>query len=289
MSLHGRPKGESRSAQHEGSSLSLSAAPCSLALQRHLRDREELLFTSRSVSIGEMASTLAHEINQPVGTIVNVLRGLAARLSRLPVSDDNGAMVAELQQGVKLALDQAQFAARIVGRIREFTQSRQPDHQALDLRALALDCVALLDWEFAREGIAVQADMPHAYWVRGDALMLQQVSVNLLRNALQAYRGVANGPAAAGPAQVSLRLQALGETEVELSISDQGCGISEDAADPLFVPFQSSKPDGMGIGLKICRSFIELHQGRLWFTRHASPPGGCTFHIALRRIAAPAD
>lgn len=254
-----------------------------LALQRHLRDREELLFTSRSVSIGEMASTLAHEINQPVGTIVNVLRGVAARLARLPVAAEHQPQLDELHQGLKLALDQAQFASKIVGRIREFTHSRQPEHKPLDLRALALECVALLDWEFSRQGVPVAVNMPAAWWVVGDTLMLQQVVVNLLRNALQAHRDLP-----AQQAWVGLKLQALDDKEVELRISDHGCGIGGEAAGKLFVPFQSSKPDGMGIGLNICRSFVELHQGRLWFSANPVPPGGSTFHLALRTTAPPA-
>ena len=257
-----------------------------MALARHLRDREELLFTSRSVSVGEMASTLAHEINQPVGTIVNVLRGLSARLARLPVAPEHVALREDMQQGLKLALDQAQFASRIVGRIRDFTQARQAEHKPLELRALALDCVALLDWEFTRQGVPVVTDMPSTFWVVGDAVMLQQVVVNLLRNALQAHQGLPDGQAQA-QARVLLRLQALGEAEAELAIADQGCGISRSAEDSLFVPFQSSKPDGMGIGLNICRSFVELHQGRLWFTHSTAPAGGCTFHLALRTTPSP--
>ncbi len=251
-----------------------------LALQRHLRDREELLFTSRSISVGEMASTLAHEINQPVGTIVNVLRGVSARLARLPVAAGHEQQLDELHQGLKLALDQAQFASRIVSRIREFTHARQPEHKPLDLRALVHESVALLDWEFSRAGVPVVLALPQPWWVMGDALMLQQVVVNLLRNALQAHRSV---PPA--QAQVSLALQALGDKEVELVISDQGCGIDGEAAGRLFVPFQSSKPDGMGIGLNICRSFVELHQGRLWFSANPAPAGGSRFHLALRTTA----
>lgn len=276
------PKALSADARQAGTKNAAAAADdIALALARHLRDREELLFTSRSISIGEMASTLAHEINQPVGTIVNVLRGVSARLARLPVAAEHQAQLDDLHQGLKLALDQAQFAGRIVGRIREFTQARQPEHKPLDLRALALECVALLDWEFTRQGVPVATEMPVPFWVVGDAVMLQQVVVNLLRNALQAHRGLP-----AQQAQVVLRLQALGEAEVELAIVDQGCGISGCAEGKLFVPFQSSKPDGMGIGLNICRSFVELHQGRLWFTHNPAPPGGCTFHLALRTTAA---
>lgn len=251
------------------------------AMHRHLQDRERLLFTSRSISIGEMASTLAHEVNQPIGTVGNVLRGIAARLQQLPMdgeaSERMAARVAELQQGVRLALDQALYAGRVIGRIREFTHARQPRREPLDLAALARDSVALLDWEFARHDVPVTLDAPGPAWVRGDAVMLQQVIVNLLRNALDAQR-------AAGPPAgrcVALRLHQT-DGRHELAIVDRGGGISREAEDQLFVPFVSSKPDGMGLGLKICRSFVELHQGRLWFTRNdTAEGGGCTFHIAL--------
>jgi signal transduction histidine kinase len=254
------------------------------ALQRHLEDRERLLFTSRSVSIGEMASTLAHEINQPIGTVGNVLRGLAARLATLHEQSEADpalrARVAELQQGTRLALDQTLFAARVIGRIREYTQSRQPSRQRLDLAALARDSAALLDWAFAARGVPLNIAVSGEAPVVGDAVMLQQVIVNLLRNALDAHHEAqATTPAGAAVALTLQRQQA----EWELAITDRGGGISREAEDRLFVPFVSSKPDGMGLGLKICRSFIELHQGRLWFTRNpAEDGGGCTFHIALR-------
>jgi two-component system, LuxR family, sensor kinase FixL len=267
------------------------------AAQRHLQDRERLLFLSRSVSIGEMASTLAHEINQPIGTISNVLRGMASRLARITLPPgDNAKALAEIAQGLKLAQDQAQFAARIVGRIREYTHSRQPRREVLDLQALLQECVALLDWEFARHGVQVHTTAAQPAWVQGDAVMLQQVVVNLLRNALDAQRAVPSTTAVtattAPRVSVSMQVQPTvdGAGEVEIAIADQGCGISREAEDLLFVPFQSSKPDGMGIGLKICRSFIELHQGRLWFTRNTGPEGkegGCTFHIALKQLPAP--
>jgi two-component system, LuxR family, sensor kinase FixL len=265
--------------------LRLAEPDAARSLQRHLEDRERLLFTSRSVSIGEMASTLAHEINQPIGTVSNVLRGLAARLTQLQADHAGDAeldqRITELQQGTRLALDQALFAARVIGRIREYTHSRQPQRERLDLATLARDSAALLDWAFARQGVPLQVSVGGPAWVVGDAVMLQQVVVNLLRNALDAHRDTANRGAA-----VALGLGQV-EAEWQLAITDRGGGISREAEDRLFVPFVSSKPDGMGLGLKICRSFIELHQGRLWFTRNAEAEGGgCTFHIALRAAQA---
>lgn len=261
------------------------------AVQRHLEDRERLLFMSRNVSVGEMASTLAHEINQPVGTVANVLRGALARLEHWPPAgganrDEQARFSEQLAQGLRLALDQALFAGRIIGRIREYTHSRQPRRERVPLYALLRQSVALLDWEFARDAVDASLVLaapppPHdEVWVMGDAVMLQQVLVNLLRNALDALReGTAPARRIAIGTRLAERPNAPGE--VEVTIADNGVGLSSEAEKNLFVPFQSSKPTGMGIGLNICRSFIELHQGRLWFTRNKPGEGGCTFHIAL--------
>jgi two-component system, LuxR family, sensor kinase FixL len=109
--------------------------------------------------------------------------------------------------------------------------------------------------------------------VRGDEVMLQQVVVNLMRNALDALR--TDPPE---DPHVTLRLVTR-RSDVEVQVCDNGCGLGDDDAAKLFVPFASSKPSGMGIGLSICRSFVELHQGRLWFSRNADR--GATFHLSL--------
>ena len=246
------------------------------AARRHLEDREKLLFTSRTLAIGEMASTLAHELNQPIGTVSNVLRGLRARLA----ADGAEYLLGALQ----LALDQALFASRIIARIREYTHSRQPRRDVLDLGGVAREAVALMDWEVQRDGVQVRLDLPRdTLFVQADEVMLQQVFVNLMRNALDAMRD-----SGASPPRLVITLAAERGMAV-LTVRDNGRGLPADA--PAFVPFQSTKPNGMGIGLNICRSFVELHQGRLWFTPNdALPPNaapgadearGCTFHVAL--------
>ena len=261
--------------------------PASHETRRHLEDRERLLFTSRSISIGEMAVTLAHEINQPLGSVANVLRGVLARLEPRGHDGPDAALFGHLQQGVRLALDQALYAARVVGRIREFTQARSPTFEPVDIHALLRDSLTLLDWEFSRQHVQVSTAVGAALRGRvvGDAVMLQQVLVNLLRNALDA---VSERPAGEGRIQVTLTQGMTGAArdEVEIGIADNGSGLSEQAEAMLFVPFQSSKPTGMGIGLNICRSFVELHQGRLWFTRNPPSQGGCSFHVALPLVEA---
>jgi C4-dicarboxylate-specific signal transduction histidine kinase len=239
-------------------------------LQRQLDDREGLIFTSRSVSIGEMGSTLAHELNQPIGAAANLLRGLRVRLARRAGRD---AAPDELT-AVERAIEQVMYAAKVIARIREFTHSRAPKRQAVDLTALMRASVSLLDWDLQRVGVRLVLSLPDApVPVRGDPVMLQQVLVNLLRNAIDALRDDR-------PAEPCITLELLRHAgEAEARIGDNGVGLSAEAEQRLFVPFSSTKPNGMGIGLAICRSFVELHQGRLWFSR--GPTRGCTFHLGL--------
>jgi len=251
-----------------------------LATRRHLEDRERLLFTSRSVAVGEMATTLAHELNQPLGAVTNVLQGLKVRLtSVLERPDTSAKALPSLAQGAQLALDHVQYAARIIGRVREYTHSRQPRRERVDLNALLNDSLTLLDWDLQRHGVQLRLNLSaetsaDRVPVIGDTVMLQQVLVNLLRNAIDAMSATS---ADQRILDISSRIDDAGQ--IEIAIADTGSGIGDDAASQLFTPFFSTKPTGMGLGLNICRSLIELHQGRLWFTPNAGQ--GCTFHIAL--------
>lgn len=243
-------------------------------LQRQLDDREGLLFTSRSLTVSEMGSVLAHELNQPIGATANLLRGLKLRLARRhPDSTDE---LAALDKAVQ----QVTYASQIIGRVREYTQSRQPKTQRLDLVALVHDSLALLDWDLQRAAVRLALHLPRQpVPVQGDAVMLQQVLINLLRNALDALR--LDRPA---DPLIDIELQ-VEAGRAELRVGDNGPGITPQTEARLFLPFSSTKPNGMGLGLSICRSLIEMHQGRLWFTRRE--PAGCCFHFALPVTAAP--
>jgi len=242
---------------------------------RRLADRERLLLTSRVMSVGEMATMIAHELNQPIGSITNIVRGLKARLARDALTAADGV------EALDKAADQALYASGVIQRMRSFVEQRQPQVEPLDLPRLARATLDLLDWEIARDRVSAQAvfddDLPP---VLGDAVMIQQVLVNLARNGLDAMRGE---PQPRRLAIAGRRLQ--GSTRmVELTVADTGPGVSEEAAGRMFSPFFSTKPGGMGVGLGICRSIIELHRGRLWHTREekgAGTSGGSVFHIAL--------
>jgi len=233
----------------------------------YMQARDDLFSKSRTISVSEMATTLAHEINTPIGTITNMLSGVKARLQR-PEFDKE-----VLVNALDGALDQAQFTSSIIARIRDYTQARRPQQLSLDLSSLAREAVDMLDWYFATHRCRVQFDMPvEPVWIRGDAAMLQQVIINLLRNAVDAMRGNADERR-----QVVVAIKLKGE-RIRLLIEDCGHGLDSDT-ETLFVPFATNKPDGMGVGLNICRSFLELHQGRLWLTPMES--GGCTATVEL--------
>lgn len=240
------------------------------SLRRQLDDRERLLFTSRAVSVGEMGSTLAHELNQPIGAAANLLRGLRVRLARRAI---DAASQGELQ-AMERAIEQVMYAARIIARIREFTHTRTPRREPFDFCALARNSASLLDWDLERMRVRVELRLPDApLVVLGDEVMLQQVLVNLLRNALDALR-----ESPPDEPEIVLDVRRDGSDAIA-SLRDNGCGLYAGAEERLFIPFTSTKPSGMGIGLSICRSFVELHQGRLWFSRNAER--GSTFHLRL--------
>ena len=237
-------------------------------LRRYMADREKLFTTSRSISVSEMATTLAHELNQPIGTIANMLRGVQLRLGK------RGGIGDDINSALGKALDQTRFAANIISRIREFTQSRQPNFSEHDIEDLVRESVALLDWVFESEQVSVQVlNSDAALLVRGDQTMLHQVFTNLCRNAVDAMRDSANAPRV-----LDISIEPT-EDGVKIEFADSGHGLDEQAEESLFTPFVTRKASGMGVGLNICRSFIELHQGRLWLAQNET--GGCTAHVLL--------
>ena len=232
-------------------------------IQRHLEDREALFSTSRTLSMSEMASTLAHEINQPIGTISNYLRGIKTYIAKDNINRY------EILKVIDDAIEQNNFASDIINRIRGFTKSRQPDITPINTGKLIEKCLSLLDWEISKESIAItindSIDHPvlndiSKVRIMGDKTMLQQVFINLFRNSIDAMK---KQPENCRFISISAYID---RENIEIQIRDTGVGLAEQDLNNLFIPFSSTKTNGMGIGLNICRSFIELHQGRLWIS-----------------------
>jgi len=237
-------------------------------LRKYMADREQLFTTSRTISVSEMATSLAHEINQPVGTIANILKGVKARLNKIdPVPE-------QCVVAIDRALEQTNFASRIVSRIRDFTTARQPKRVDCDVHTLLDESVRLLDWVLVQSKVKVtMASAEGVVRVNADATMLQQVFTNLIRNAVDAMRDSASD-------ERELHIKAFrSANDVQIEITDTGHGLTDADQDNLFVPFVTQKTQGMGVGLNICRSFVELHQGKLWLM--PNDLGGCTASVLL--------
>ncbi|ATD66318.1 hypothetical protein CNR27_01700 [Luteimonas chenhongjianii] len=238
------------------------------ALDSHRSQQEKLLFTSRMMSVGEMAATLAHELNQPLAAIVNYLNG-SLRL----VSQAGGPV--QVERALMAARTQAEHASAVIARVREFVRAREPRRDAQDLPLIVDTVLELLRLEAERMQLRVElalaGGLPAVY---ADRVMVEQVLLNLVKNAIEAMREV---PAAQRGLRIEARVNLDGDVEVR--VCDRGPGLSQAESEQLFSPFYTTKSDGLGIGLAICRSIIEYHEGRLFF--EARDGGGSVFGFTL--------
>lgn len=258
-------------------------------LQAELREREEqarlareaaladerdsavrLEQTGRLVSMGEMAMSLAHELNQPLAAVTNYCMGCVRRL------EDGTAETPALLEAMKKASAQATRASKIIAQLRKFLRRNEPSLEAQDIGDIIDETAAIASLEAGRHGISIKtqiaAEVPP---IMADKVMIEQVILNLLRNAVEAT-------VAAGKGARSILVSAsVDEKErmVNTSVTDFGTGISPADLVRLFEPFFTTKQQGMGVGLNICRSILEFHGGRIWV--EANPAGGTTFSFSL--------
>ena len=234
------------------------------ATERERQQNEKLQQTSRLISMGEMASSLAHELNQPLGAIASYASGCRNILAN-PTPN-----LQQLSQAIEKMGEQARRAGQIIRGIREFVQRRAPHRRRCTINGLLDTVLDLQSHEAVRRGIAISisesGDLPPLYV---DPIMLEQVLFNLIRNAMEA---MSDTPAN----QRTLAIMLSREHEyLQVIIADRGTGINPEQMEQLFKPFFTTKDTGMGMGLNICRSIIEYHQGRLWVENN--PGGGCRF------------
>lgn len=254
-----------------GSVLDITERKRADALAR--QQQERLQQTARLITMGEMASTLAHELNQPLSAIASYCTGCLNRLRAGSIQPD------ELEAALDKLSAQARRAGQIIRRVHDFVRKSEPNVAPCCLQGVVEDCVALMEADARQQGVrlVLEADggLPA---VAGDRILLQQVVINLMRNGIEAM-------ASSRPERriLSMSIQAgdgqAGDAAVFTRIRDHGCGISPENAEKLFSPFFTTKTEGMGMGLNICRSIIEHHQGRLWFEPAAG--GGTVFVFTL--------
>lgn len=236
------------------------------AAERTRQQQERLQSTARLVAMGEIASSIAHELNQPLAAIssyctgaVNLLRKEAPTIEILPALDK--------------AVDQAKRAGQIIRRIYSLARQSENRFELIQLRESIAAALALMDFDFREKGVRVNLDLQAQPSIEGDPVLLEQALFNFFRNAVDSMQ---NTPYDRRQIGVTL---AEADGYALLTISDSGCGINADVADKLFDPLFTTKAEGLGMGLAICRSVVENHRGRLSF--EGNPNGGTVFHILL--------
>ncbi len=231
--------------------------------------RQELAHTGRVTMLGQMASSLAHELNQPLGAILRNAEAAEIFLqSDAPDLNELRAIVTDIRKD-------DQRAGGVIDRLRTLLKRRQLDSRPLSLDEVVDEVVMLTRTDSAMRHVAVELDLPDGLpLVRGDRIHLQQVLLNLLINGMDA---LANKTDDDRTLTVSARQD--GDRFVEVAVSDNGLGIPLEKVDKLFEPFFTTKPQGMGLGLSISRSIIKTHGGRLWAENNAA--GGATFRFTL--------
>jgi len=242
-----------------------------LYAERLAQTQEQLINVARLNAIGEMAGSLAHELNQPLTAIANYISAAQQLVRREPSSPRIGELLQK-------AGDQAVRAGQIVARVRANVDRGEIETSEQSLTSLVQEAVDVATAGVARDGVAIRYDFDRAAdAVMADRIQVQQVVLNLVRNAVEA---MAQSPRR----ELRIGSRATDPDFLEVHVADTGPGIAPEVADRLFQPFVSGKADGMGVGLSISRNIIEAHGGRLWASENSD--GGATFHFSLPRAAA---
>jgi PAS domain S-box-containing protein len=249
------------------------------------QQEERMQFTSRLTTMGEMASSLAHELNQPLSAISNYCMGVAKRLDGNIDPDLNK----EVMPALEKASEQAHRAGTIIQRIRGFVKRSEPQRKTSSIGEIINDAVGLVEIEAHRHRLSIELNLAENLpEVSLDPVLILQVLVNLLKNALDSVRESypLSSRWSAPPVKISADLDtSIFPAMLRIRVTDSGGGIAESVIERMFEPFFSTKADGMGMGLNICRSIIESHHGRLWASNIMDSEHtklvGCTFTILL--------
>jgi len=246
------------------------------AQQRLQELQSELIHVSRLSAMGEMASALAHELNQPLTAIINYAQTARGLVERRPESGPAG-----LPSLLEKTVQQASRAGQIIRRLRQFIAKGETERTLEDVNAVVDEASALALVGTAGRGIAARRVLERGLPpVLLDKIQIHQVITNLVRNSVDALEG-------AELREIVISTRRAGQDRVEIAVADSGPGLVPEVAGRLFQPFVTTKPGGLGIGLSICRSIVDAHGGRLWASDN--PDGGAIFHVSLPLAAAPGD
>lgn len=242
------------------------------ATAAHLKELQaELIHVSRVSAMGAMASTLAHELNQPITAVVNYVQ-----MAHVLLEDPDAETVAEVREALADAASESLRAGQIVRRLRDFVARGEVQKRVEDLPKLIEEACSLGLVGLNEHGIQTRHEIdPAATPVLCDRVQIEQVLVNLIRNAAEA---MAESPVR----ELTIATALEGPAMVRVTISDTGPGLDPEVAAQLFQAFLSTKTEGMGLGLSICRTIVEAHGGKIWVDTPAA--GGTHFHFTLMHI-----
>lgn len=231
--------------------------------------QEDLSRLSRTLSMAEMAASIAHELNQPLTAVVTHAYACKEWLSCQPANLQKASATAEK------IVQESTRASAVVKRVRALFRKERTDKQCVDVNRLVRDLARLLRDEAIRRGISVQTNLERNLpMAEADPVQIQQILLNLASNAMDAMTSVP------GTKELSIRSENRGVGEILVTVEDSGPGIPEEIASKIFEPFFSTKEQGTGMGLAICRSIVEAHDGRIWAGN--APFHGATFQFTLK-------
>jgi signal transduction histidine kinase len=251
------------------------AAQATIALESTRRERQyremqsELAHANRVATMGQLSASIAHEIKQPIAAARNNLTAALNFLDRTPPD------LVEVREALACAAKDNDRASTVVGRIRALMQKAPTRIDSVNVNEAVREVIELTYGEALKSGVSVRTQLAGGLpLTQGDRVQLQQVILNLFLNAVQAMGAVTDGTR-----EVLITTSQTEPNEVCLGVQDTGPGLSPESLPRLFEPFYTTKPEGMGMGLSICRSIIEAHGGRLWAT--GCEPRGALFQFTI--------
>jgi C4-dicarboxylate-specific signal transduction histidine kinase len=239
------------------------------AARQYREMQSELAHANRVATMGQLAASIAHEVNQPIASsVINALAGL--RWLNHPTPD-----LEEVRRALAAVVSEGNRAGEVINRIRDLIKKAPPRKDRLEINEVIREVIELTRGEAVKNGVSVEMQFAEGLpLIEGDRVQLQQVILNLVLNSVQAMSATSDGPR-----QLLVTTGKADSDGVLVAVRDSGPGLAPAALEHIFEAFYTTKPDGMGMGLSICRSIVEAHGGRLSASGNEGP--GATFQFVM--------